>query len=72
MFWDETAPFPDYMVKLGIYLGTRIDVGPAMTAKILTQNGQVHYRSTYRPLTPDKIADKNGSDAWEQFMARVD
>ena len=59
------------MLKLGHYLGPSIDVGPAMTMKILTENGQVLHRSTYRPLTPDELLDRDGSDAQEQFMARV-
>ena len=42
-----------------------------MTAKILTQNGQVLHRSTYRPLTPDEITNKDVQDAQEQFMTRV-
>ena len=42
-----------------------------MTTKILTENGQVPHRSTYRPLTSDKIANKHGSGAQEHFMARV-
>ena len=42
-----------------------------MTAKILTQNGHVLQRSTYRPLTPDEILDKDRSDAQKQFMGRV-
>ena len=40
--------FPDENPTLGQYLGVAIDVGPAMTAKILKANGQVVYRSTYR------------------------
>ena len=36
---------------LGRYLGPAIDVGPALTAKILKANGEVVYRSTYRALT---------------------
>ena len=51
MFEDETAPFPDDVLKLSNYLGPSIDVGPAMTATILTENGQMLHRSTYRPLT---------------------
>ena len=42
-----------------------------MTVKILSENGQVLHRSTYRLLTPDELADKDSWDAWEQFMARV-
>ena len=71
MFWDETAPSPDDVPKLGHYLGPSIDVGQDMTPKILTVNEQVLHRSTYRPLTPDETADENGSDAWDQFMANI-
>ena len=67
MFWDETAPFLDDVLKLGPYLGPSVDVSPAMTV----ENEHVLHRSTYGPMTPDEIADKAGSDAWEQFMARI-
>ena len=60
MFQDETAMFPDDVLKLGPYLGSSIDFGQAMTAKILTENGQVLHRSTNRPLTPDELSDKDG------------
>ena len=59
------------MLKLGHYFGPSIDVGPAMTAKIFTENGQVLHRSTYQPLNPDELLDRDGSDAQEPFMARV-
>ena len=59
------------MPKLGHYLGSSIDVGPAMTAKILTENGQVLHRSTYQPLIADELLDRDGSDAQDQFMTRV-
>ena len=42
-----------------------------MTNKILTQNGPVLQRSTYRPLTPDEVTNKDRLDAQEQFMAKV-
>ena len=71
MFQDETVPFPDDVFKLGHHLGPSIDVDLAMTAKILTENGQVFHRSTYQPLIPDELLDRDGSDSREQFMARV-
>ena len=71
IFQDETAPFPDNVLKQCLYIGPSLDVGQAMTAKILTQNGQGHHRLTYKLLNPDEIADKDGSDAQERFMARV-
>ena len=50
-------------MKFGCYCGLSIDLGLARTTKVLTQNGQVLHRSAYRPLNPDKITDKDGSDA---------
>ena len=50
-FRDTTIAFPDSKEVLGRYLGPSIDIGPAMTAKILKANGQVVHRSTYRSLT---------------------
>ena len=38
MFQDETALFPNDVLKLHHYLSPSIDTGPAMTAKILTEN----------------------------------
>ena len=29
------------------------------------------HRSTYQPLSPDKLLDKDGSDAQKHFMAKV-
>ena len=46
IFHDETAPFLYEMLKLGCYLRPSLNVGPAITAKILTENGQVLDRST--------------------------
>ena len=51
MFRDQPVAFPDDNPVLGRYLGPAIDVGPALTAKILKANGEVVYRSTYRALT---------------------
>jgi hypothetical protein len=42
-------------IQLGRDLGAAIDIGPAMTCKILKQNGSIMYRSSVRPLTQDEI-----------------
>ena len=42
-----------------------------MTAMIITENRQVLHRSTYRPFSTDVFLYKDGSDAQEQFTARV-
>lgn len=58
MFREEPdhAQFPADNPILGRYLGPAIDVGPAMTAKILKSNGEVIFRSTYRALTDVEVA----------------
>jgi hypothetical protein len=56
MFHDtvNTIAFPDKRLTLGRYLGPATDVGLALTAKILKQNGQYFCRSTLRHLTPEE------------------
>jgi hypothetical protein len=54
-FRDTAAKFPVSKIQLGRYLGAAIDIGPAMTRKILKNNGSVMYRSSVRPLTLDEI-----------------
>ncbi len=56
-FHSTTISFPEDSLVLGKYLGPSIDIGPVMTAKILTPTGKVVYCSTYRPLTPKELAD---------------
>ncbi len=51
MFRDQLVAFSNDNPVLGRYLGPAIDVGPALTAKILKANGEVVYRSTYCTLT---------------------
>jgi hypothetical protein len=51
MFRDQPVAFPDDNPMLGCYLGPAIDMGSALTAKILKANGEVVYRSTYHALT---------------------
>ncbi len=51
MYRPGTVDYPDECLFLEKYLGPTIDVGPAMTAKILQYNGKIVYRSTYQSLT---------------------
>ena len=71
MSQDKTTPFPDDALMLEHYLGPTANLGPIMTAKIPTQNGQMLYISTNSPLAPDKKSDQERSDANDQFMAMV-
>jgi hypothetical protein len=41
MFCDQPVAFPDDSPVIGCYLGPAINVGPALTAKILKANGEV-------------------------------
>jgi hypothetical protein len=54
MFHDtvNTIAFPNKRLTLGTYLGPAIDIGLALTAKILKQNGQYVCRLTLRHLMP--------------------
>ena len=70
-FWDTLVSFPDDKVVLGRYLGPSIDVGPAMTAKLLKANGQVVHRSTYRALTDQEMASDEEKQARKDFDEKV-
>ncbi len=50
----NTITFPDKGLTLGRYLGPAINIGLALTAKILKQNGQYVYRLTLHHLTPEE------------------
>jgi hypothetical protein len=56
MFRDtvNTIDFPDDKLFLGRYLRPATDVGLALMAKILTQNGQNVCRLALRHLTPEE------------------
>ena len=62
-FRETTVAFPEDKLVLGRDLGPAIDIGPAMTRKVLKANGQVEYRSTVRPLTPEEIASSDGTES---------
>ena len=66
-FRDTSEAFPNDKVVLGRYLGPSIDVGPALTAKILKMNGTIVYQSTYRGLNDDER-----NSAIEQAMRDFD
>ena len=70
-FRNTSIPFPDSKEVLGRYLGPSIDVGPAMTAKILKANGKVIHRSTYRSLTEQEWADEIETKDHQEFDEKV-
>ncbi len=68
MFHSTTISFPEDLLVLGKYLGPSIDIGPTMTAKILTPTGKVVHRSTYRQLTPEEFAYPVEEDCMKAFL----
>jgi hypothetical protein len=56
MFCDTVnkIAFPEKRLTLGKYLGSAIDIGLALTAKILKKNGQYVCHSTLRHLMPEE------------------
>ena len=59
--------FPGDKLVLGRYCGTSIDVGPALTTKILRKNGQQVHRYTYRELTPDELVNPDDIKDRDEF-----
>jgi hypothetical protein len=64
--------YPEDKVVLDRYLGPSIDVGPALTAKILKDNGQIVPRSTYRGLTPEEIESPLEQAKRKKFDEKVE
>ena len=57
MFNDSQATFPDTKFHVGRWIGPAVDVGSALTYKILKSNGQVVPRLTIRHLTLDELTN---------------
>jgi hypothetical protein len=66
-FRDTAAKFPVSEIKLGRYLGSVIDISPAMMRKILNNKGRVMYRSSVRPLTQDEFQSPTEKKEREEF-----
>ena len=54
---DSQATFPETKFHVGRWLGPAVDVGSALTYKILKSNGQVVPRSTIIHLTLDELTN---------------
>ena len=72
LFRDTSVTYPDDTMVLGRDLGPAIDIGPAMTRKVLKANGKVVYRSTVRGLTPDEMADETMTKERNKFDESVE
>ena len=71
-FRDTYVTFTGYKFVFWSYFGPSIDVGPALTAKILRNNGQQVHRYTYRALTPDELVNPDEIKACDKFETAID
>jgi hypothetical protein len=70
-YYDKTASFPNPKELIGRWLGPTLDLGPAMTAKILKANGNIEYNSTHRALTEAEMQDPAEIALRETFTKSV-
>jgi hypothetical protein len=59
-------------IQLGRDLGAAIEIGPAVTRKILKKNGSVMYISSVRSLTQDEIQYPTEKKDLEEFDIAVE
>jgi hypothetical protein len=69
---DTAAKFPVSKIQLGRDFGAAIDIGTAMTCKVLKQNGSVMYRSSVRPLTQDEIQSPTEQKERQEFEISIE
>jgi hypothetical protein len=65
--WDTSETYPDNKEILGRYLGPAPDIGPAMAARILKENGEVVVRTTLRSLLPEEILREKEKEERTRF-----
>ena len=70
-FFDTLTGNPEPKEVHGRWLGPAIDIGPAMTSKVLKSNGQVIYTSTYCLLTDDEMADPTETKLRAEFDTAI-
>ena len=71
MFRDSSHQDPKNTMILRRYFGPSIDVGSAMTTKILKENGEIMSRSTLRSLSPTKMENPAHIDSRKRFDASI-
>jgi hypothetical protein len=71
-FRYTAAKFPVSKIHLGRDLGAAIDIGPAMTRKILKKNCSVLYISSMTTLTQDEIQSPTKKKEREEFDISVE
>ncbi len=62
------SPFLKTCLCSGNTLVQQFDIGPVMTAKILTPTDEIVHHRVYRPLTPEGLADPVKQDNMKAFL----
>jgi hypothetical protein len=70
-FRDNPTAFPEPKEILGRWLGPALDIGPAMSAKVIKANGQVMYTSSHRALTDEELQDCQEIKEMDEFMVQL-
>ena len=71
-FRDKSVTFPGEKLVLGIYCGPSIDVGLALTAKIMRKNGKQVHRYIYRALKPDELVNPDEIKSRDEFDTSIE
>jgi hypothetical protein len=71
LYYNEKAQYPDDKQKLARWLRPSFDVGSALCAKLLKENGQYAFRTTYRGLTEDEANDPVQNKGMEAFDEKI-
>eukprot|EP00804_Cyclotella_cryptica_P004620 CCRYP_006942-RA/>CCRYP_006942-RA protein AED:0.23 eAED:0.23 QI:0/-1/0/1/-1/1/1/0/675 len=71
-FRDQGVAFPNDALGLGKYLGPSIDVGPAMTSRVMKANGEIEDQSTVRALTAEEHVSAALFQEQQQFLASLE
>ena len=66
-WFDHGSSFPEPKEVQGWWLGTSMDIIPAMCAKIIKSNGQIINLSSYRAITEEEIYDLTQKKLRDEF-----
>jgi len=70
-WFDSGAKFPGPKECYRRWLGPSLDIGPAMTAKIVKSNGQVIHLSSYHVLNESEKTEPHELKEQESFDTRI-
>lgn len=69
--FDNTASFPDDKWKMGRHCGPSFDIGPALSAKAIKENGQCHCLSALWGLATAKLSDPEVKKQMKEFDVNI-